>query len=186
MRIATLFILSSLLFVECSLIQNGETNQLVQFDTLRDPKNQSDFYIQLKESRFDSINDAIDTLRNVWFSRHLIAMKEPIIHEYRGEMEIYRFTLLRTFDQPVVVKLEKKEDSVRLISKMTSGAGGYYCGQLILDTLYSISLEKYDSLIYEIDHANFWKLPTTEHKHTGVDGSEWIVEAYQDGRYHLV
>ena len=142
--------MASILFTGCSYIHQGGTEGPVQYDTLRIPKTESEYYFQLKGSRYDSINNAVDTFRNQWFSHFLFRMKEPIIHEYKGSMEIYRFTWLRTFHHPVVLRLEKKEDSARLMSKVAEGAGGYYCGEMLLDTILSISIEHYDSLIYEI------------------------------------
>lgn len=105
-----------------------------RFDTLPLPSDSTTFYFKIKANRHDTTRDALDTFVNSWYSKMLFALKEPILKDYKADKEIYRFTWLRTFNHPVVIRLEKQGNAVRLFSKVSDGAGGYEPGNIIFDT----------------------------------------------------
>ena len=105
---------------------------------------------------------------------------------YQGDKEIYRFTWLRTFHHPVSVRLEKQGDIIKLFTKVCNGAGGYDPKQLIFDTTINATTEQFKTLIQKISNINFWNLTTEQRDDTGKDGSEWIIEAIKDNKYHMV
>ncbi len=113
-------------------------------------------------------------------------MREPVLSSYKGDKEIYRFTWLRTFHHPVSVRLEKQNNTIRLFSKVCNGAGGYEAGQLIFDTTLNITDDQYKSLTQKVSNINFWILKTEQSDKSGKDGSEWIIEAVKDNKYHMV
>lgn len=43
-----------------------------------------------------------------------------------------------------------------------------------------------DTFNSKLDGAKFWNLQTESREEKGKDGSEWIIEAYKDKRYHMV
>ena len=113
-------------------------------------------------------------------------MKEPVLSSYKGDKEVYRFTWLRTFHHPVAVRLEKQNNSIRLFTKVCNGAGGYEPGQLIFDTTLNVTDDQYKSLTQKIVNINFWNLKTEKRDEDGNDGSEWVIEAVKDNKYHMV
>jgi hypothetical protein len=116
----------------------------------------------------------------------LFGLKEPVLSNYQGDKEIYRFTWLRTFHHPVSVRLEKQNHVIRLFSKVCNGAGGYEPGQLIFDTAFSVTADQYKLLTQKIKEINFWSLTTEQRDDMGKDGSEWILEAVKDNKYKMV
>jgi hypothetical protein len=74
-----------------------------------------------------------DSFKSRWYSSHLRALNEPSLLELakKKEVESYRFLWLRSFHHPVAIRLEIKGDgSSVLITKISSGAGGYTgCGK---------------------------------------------------------
>jgi hypothetical protein len=162
-------------------IQSGN-----KFDTIPLPPDSTTFYFKTKPNWKDNTQNAMDTFINQWYSKMLFAMKEPVLSNYKGPKEIYRFTWLRTFHHPVVVRLEKQNNIIRLFSKVCNGAGGYEPGQLIVDTTFNITDDQYKLLTQKIDNINFWNLKTEQRDDAGKDGSEWIIEAVKANHYHLV
>ena len=104
--------------------------------------------------------------------------------------EVYRFLWLRSFDNPIAVRLVvtngATRDGGRLISKMTSGQGGFEPGHLVLDRESRLSKEATDWFLAEVKHARFWDVPARDDSQAQPDGAEWIIEGVKQGRYHIV
>lgn len=177
-----------LLFVSasCSTTTDKTLKADNQFDTLPFPLDSSTFYFRTKVTWQDSTQNALDTLVNTWYSKMLFGLKEPVLSNYQGDMEIYRFTWLRTFHHPVSVRLEKQNDVIMLFSKVCNGAGGYQPGQLIFDTAFNVTVDQYKLLTQKIDEIYLWRLTTEQRDDMGDDGSEWILEAVKDNKYKMV
>jgi len=143
-------------------------------------------YFPLKQAgqSFDENANSLDTSINVWYSKTLTAMKEPVLANYEGDTEIYRFTWLRTFNNPIAIRIQRTKDSIILIAKKLSGAGGYDPGQLITDTTLTLSLKNWDEVQAKIKQINFWIL-SIETDFRGNDGAEWILEGSTEGFYHF-
>lgn len=131
-----------------------------------------------------------DSFRSQWYSKHLNALKEPSLFQLakNSKTESYRFVWLRTFHHPVIVRVDINPDgSAELITKVSSGAGGYEPGKLIEDTSRPLTQQQADKFLATIQRLQLWKLPTHETPETvGCDGAQWIIEAIKDGNYHVV
>lgn len=124
-----------------------------------------------------------------WYSKQLKALGEPSIYKERNnkDKQIFRFTWLRTFHNPISIRLEvnKNDGSGTLYVKETDGAGGYEPGNIKEDFKKNISKESIDKLLKLLEKEDFWKL-SPKVKTMGLDGAQWIIEGLQDGKYHLV
>ncbi|GEO11104.1 hypothetical protein SAE01_36000 [Segetibacter aerophilus] len=149
------------------------------------PADSATFYFKIKTNWQDTTRDALDTFVNTWYSKMLFALKEPVLKDYKAGKEVYRFTWLRTFNHPVVIRLEKQGDIVRLFSKVSDGAGGYEPGKIIFDTTVNLTSKQIDTINSRLDTAKFWLLQTEANNNNGNDGSEWIIEVYKDKHYHM-
>ncbi len=156
------------------------------FHTLAPPNDSTTFYFKTKHEWKGTNDNALDTFVNTWYSKMLFALKEPVLKEFNGDKEIYRFTWLRTFHHPVSVRLEKQGGVVKLFSKVCNGAGGYEPGQIIFDTIFSLTQKQVDTTNIKLDLAKFWTLQTESRENVGLDGSEWIIEVYKRNKYHMV
>ena len=107
----------------------------------------------------------------------LTDLKEPIINELEmcDGCEMYRFTWLRTFDNPICIRLERKNDLFKLVYKIGYGAGGYEPKGLKKTKSIKILKTEWDyfvKLLYQtgLDTIpNRFYLPMT-------DGASWILE----------
>ncbi len=127
------------------------------------------------------------------YSKYLAALKEPSLGELSRQdaaAEVYRFLWLRSFDNPIAVRLvvtrDVTRDGGRLIAKMTSGQGGFEPGHLVLNRESRLSKEATAWFLAEVKHARFWDVPTRDDSRAKPDGAQWIVEGVKQGRYHVV
>jgi hypothetical protein len=141
---------------------------------------------QERDSAFYKRRNDLALYMNTWFSKQLSALDEPKLYK-DYDFETYRFTWLRTFHNPISIRLEKKNNEYLLFVKRANGAGGYNPGQLVQNDTILITESQWDDVISKIYNLNFWKIPTVERSNLMVmDGAEWIFEARKNGKYNMV
>ena len=140
---------------------------------------------------FDDIARSSNFLAG-WYSAELKALDEA---SYLGlsknpAAHSYRFTWLRTFNQPIAVRLDVQQDgSGVLTTKIANGAAGYPSSStaVVENTKRTLTSKQVDDFLALVDRATFWADPShIAGDQTGTDGSEWIVEAVRAGKYHVV
>src|SRR2546426_5623559 len=112
--------------------------------------------------------------RESWYGKHLGAMQEPALCAKPG-VEVYRFLWLRTFHNPIAVRIQRLDDHYRLIGKQLSGAGGYEAGKLVRDTTIELSAQQVAQVKDLIDQSDYWSMGADSS--FGEDGSQWILVA---------
>lgn len=131
--------------------------------------------------------DLIDILENRehnWYSKHLKAMQEPVIRNSTHK-QVFRFTWLRTFDNPIVIRLENDNNKITLFWKVNDGKGGYDPGEIIVNDKKELTVEEWKVIYDDIYAINFYSL-TPNQRTMGLDGAQWILEANVFGKYHAV
>ncbi|ALN56216.1 hypothetical protein GLE_0858 [Lysobacter enzymogenes] len=113
-----------------------------------------------------------------WYSRHLAAAAEPSL-SCGGSARGYRFTWLRSFHHPVIVRVSAQAgvEAVEL-----DGAGGYEPGAVLRRSrapLTAVQLQALRAAFDALDAA-----PATQDRNT-LDGAEWILER-RDASDHRV
>jgi len=128
-----------------------------------------------------------------WYSKRLAAFQEPSIWEMSQQapaVEVYRFLWLRSFHNPISVRLNVANDGTGLLtSKETNGKGGYEPETLIRNTAATLSTEQTQWFLRRLDDGGFWKLPArlqVPERTYHLDGAQWIMEASKDGHYQIV
>ena len=120
-----------------------------------------------------------------WYSEHLYKMKEPLLFNRNIEKEIFRFTWLRSFDEPIAIRIEKDGDDHWLFWKKLSGKGGYEPGKLVVDRKKRISENEWINIKELIKRADFWNMDFNQGVF-GNDGSQWIIEGVNSTDYRVV
>ena len=133
----------------------------------------------------------VSDFESKWYSGHLAAAQESSLYARSlrplsaGEGAL-RFTWLRTFHPPVVVRVETSgEGARRLIVKQLSGAGGYAPGTVAkaIDRLLSpAEVERLDAMLAR---TQVFSLPP-KLCDLGLDGAQWIIESVDAKGYRLV
>lgn len=184
----------TLLLVTCLIACNGQSSKnsasnttvyTLSKDTAFVPTDSNQFYFPLEVFRDTSIYVGHDTFVDAWYSQHLFAMREPILYADKSQNEYYRFTWLRTFHNPVAIRIEKKSDTYTLHWKLSNGAGGYQPGQVIINKQKVIDKSTWDEFQKRLNQIDFWKMNTSE-RTFGNDGSQWILEGKIEKQYHVV
>jgi hypothetical protein len=121
-----------------------------------------------------------------WYSRHLQAMGEKSLLDISdAETEVYRFLWLRTADEPIFVRVERRRDEINLFTKELDGLGGFDPGKVLRSSEINLKREEFNDFLMRLEAADYWNLPT-DNKQGGHDGAEWILEGVKNGRYHIV
>jgi hypothetical protein len=122
------------------------------------------------------------------YTKYLTALGEPALSELARKdpgAEVYRFLWLRSFDNPIAVRLIVTPAGGRLISKKTSGMGGFEPGHLILNRESNLTKESTAWFLDRLAAAKFWDEP--DHADPfAVDRARWIIEGVKQGRYHFI
>jgi hypothetical protein len=161
-------------------ISSGET---IAAELLDCPsKNSSNYYFP--QGTLAPQNAQIDELSRSWYSKHLHSMREPSLSCGSTGLT-YRFTWLRTFHHPVVIRVVDSGRMGSLLAVELDGAGGYEPGKLIRRQESTLSKTQLLELKSLFASTSFWTLPTPKET-SGMDGSEWIIEVTDNGRYHVV
>lgn len=131
-----------------------------------------------------------DAFRNDWYGKQYAALQEPPLgHLSAGAInrEVYRFTWLRTFDHPIVIRVEIGNLRAQVFIKETNGAGGYNPGRLIRNTQFDLKASQIAELRKALDESRFWREPRDEKSDLiGLDGAQWIFDGCKDEDCHIV
>ena len=171
-----LFVFAMLFLYGCSLSNDTINNS----DDSLDENNyvyDGDYYFP--------IEIGIDDDTNHWYSSQLHALKEPIIYsQVDNNISIYRFTCLRTFQDPFSIRIEiGKEKSARLYFKMRDSFD--LTGKLEKNKERKLEKEETREFLELLKRYDYLSLPFYDES-MGLDGSIWIVEILEDNKYHAV
>lgn len=127
----------------------------------------------------------------------LRAMQEPSLLNLQG-IDAYRFTWLRTFHQPVCIRIQRHTDGIpTLTAKITTGnstarpgilrydiSQWVKLGELYYHSEHQLQDAEFETLADAFKAMDFWNLPTMEHRLV-LDGATWLLEGITQGNYHL-
>ena len=157
---------------------------------------------------------SLDNFYKNWFSSALYAFKEPVLYNYYLGHDIYRFLWLRSFDRPILLVLNQDNTNVWLMIKILDrqprfldqtilkalprkGKGlkvelvpdsvvkGDRKADIVLNRRINLTSREWNKVDSLIKAADFWAVPPTKQA-TGMDGSQWIIEAHTKENYRFV
>lgn len=131
-----------------------------------------------------------------WYSSQLRAASEPSLSQpiRRGaqpKQRAIRFTWLRSFHPPIVVRIEGLETATpRMIAKQLSGAGGYAPGGIAKRVDRELASSEALTLLglladTHLDKTSSKTAALKECGPPGLDGAEWLVEVVDSRGYHF-
>ena len=127
--------------------------------------------------------------REGWYGPTWRALNaEPICRLALGELEVFRFVWLPSFDPAVAVTVSLTSTGSTLVAKRLNGAGGYAPGSVAQDISLTLSSAQEKQLQTLVQTARFFTESTEEpsSESIGLDGAQWILEWSARGRYHAV
>ena len=180
------FLTGFFLLISCNWKQSSDdirkSEKVVDYSII--PTDSNILYFPSVKLASDSA-DPLNKFNNEWYSKMLFALHEPVIFNLNDSSEVFRFTWLRTFNNPISVRINNYNQKLVLTLKISDGSGGFEHGKLIKDTSFYISKKEWEIFESKITKLNFWKLNQTEAVE-GKDGSEWILEGKKSDLYHFV
>ena len=180
------FLIGFILLMICNRKQDAD--KIIKSERVVDssisPKDSNTLYFPSSSSKLNS-TDYLNKFNNKWYSRVLYTLNEPVIFQSNDSLEVFRFIWLRTFHNPICIRVNNYNSKRILTLKISGGAGGFDEGKMILDTSFYISQKEWDIFKSKVTEINFWNLRQTELVE-GKDGAEWILEAKNRNVYHFV
>jgi hypothetical protein len=115
-------------------------------------------------------------------------MTEPslIEHQDRTAIEAYRFLWLRTFDNPIAIRIEKTGSGAKVWVTQLDGKGGYDPGSVSVKRAIEVNQARWTDITNSVALAGFWSMQTEDDRKVSSDGAQWILEGVAGGRYHAV
>jgi hypothetical protein len=121
-----------------------------------------------------------------WYSSHLKAAGEKSLIDSAAtspQKVHLRFTWLRSFHRPVVVRINEQANGTAVIeAKMLSGAGGYEPGKIAKRVHRDLTASEWSALKAQIGRSEL-SHETPGNCDLGLDGAQWVLETVTDGRY---
>ena len=113
-----------------------------------------------------------------WFSMQLSDLKEPCLYNQNivGDFESFRFLWLRTFSNPISIRIEKKQNNISLYWKVGKGAGGYAPKGIRKQGKRILKQSDWNEFINLISLTNFDSLPNEHLFFPVCDGASWTIE----------
>lgn len=140
----------------------------------------------LRDYRADLINKTWRFIHfNRWYSKHYKALEEEKLYQKKTDDEILRFVYLPTFNNPICVRVEKKNNEYLLTVKRTNGQGGYESGRLVYQRKKKITETQWNELMEKVKSSNEWEVFYKEELFGGLDGSQWIFEHLSPQGYKI-
>lgn len=132
--------------------------------------------------------DRVSKFRQQWYSANLAAMGEPSLFDTNPDSRFVCRFLWICFDQPpLCIRIDTTNEGQATVTvKQTNGKGGFTVGELVLSEQAPITAYQLSKVMTLFKNTDFWRLPTTEKLPIGTDGEEWVFEAREDERYHIV
>ncbi|MEG1555671.1 MAG: hypothetical protein RR356_02980 [Bacteroidales bacterium] len=112
-----------------------------------------------------------------WPNEQLAAFQEPCLYStpIHQSDTIFRFTWLRSFDFPICIRLEKKEERIDLFWKVGQRQKKKKTQYLFTDGEKAISENEWINFLLLFNHSDFYLLPNN-FKYSFPDGASWILE----------
>jgi hypothetical protein len=145
-------------------------------------------YFPLFRNKQNSVENmhSLDTALNKWYSASLFDFNEPNIYTYNGDDEIYRFTWLRSFHNPVIIRFVKHDNAYTLYTKELLDNDGYIPQEIKVNAKVEMTSLDWQNFKSKIDDLDFWNIVSNDTEPRPNDGAEWILEGVTKNEYHFI
>jgi hypothetical protein len=132
----------------------------------------------------------IGEIESDWYPEHLRAAGEGSFYALSKQSIAesdysLRFTWLRTFDPPVIIRVDHRDGEATLVAKELTGLGGYEPGEVGRTKTIILPRDLERELQALLDQDRLFDEPPATCEY-GLDGSQWIFERADSDGYELV
>jgi hypothetical protein len=119
-----------------------------------------------------------------WLSDALKWFKEPVLTS-KHPQEVYRLLWSRSFDPPVVIRLEKTNNDVFIYWKLPASRDALDIAQSALQFKKKLSLRDWKKFEQSLNDIDYWSMLPSEYKHKSTDGAMWVLEGAVEEKYQI-
>jgi hypothetical protein len=117
---------------------------------------------------------------------YLSAMHEPPLScGASPDDESYRFLWLRSFDDPVAIRVYRRGGQYGLVAVVLEYRTGADLGGVKKRLDKVLSVAEWRQAVSMLEAVDFWRMKTNPDDMIGIDGAGWIVEGRRMGRYYI-
>lgn len=176
-------------FFSCS---NKEGNSIIDKFKFNPDRDSSIFYFP-SDSLLFNLN-AFQNIQGYYTKRNayevMYDLKEPSLYNYIGNGEAIRLVWLRSFENPVLIRLNNFNDTVYAnIKELNLKVNENNVPRIIKDTIIVLDKEIWTQAVSILQDNNFWSTPvedTSFLKSNVKDGTPWLLECRLRSKYHFI
>jgi len=130
--------------------------------------------------------DVVSDSRQEWFSKHLSAMKEPVLTVRKDDKDYFAFRYLYLSEgaRPMAMRIEKADGKIVLRIVVLSGDGGFEPGRIKHQKQSELTEEEFDAFMVKLEKSGLWNLPYDD-RVGGFGGSRIVIETIKDGKHFV-
>jgi hypothetical protein len=181
-----LIILLAVTYVTCKEKEVEEAFHVKDKLTEQIPKLMTERYFPLDTTESSFNGREVDYSIKKWGSETLFFFKEPILCNYMGNVESIRFTWLRAFENPVVIRISKLNDTAFVrIKELSMKTTENDTPKIVIDTLMALKKELWENAVSDLDKNNYINVINRDTT-LGKDGASWFLESRLHNGYHFI
>lgn len=141
-----------------------------------------------------------DNFAQNWYSSSLYSLKEPILFKKSDTETMYRLLWLRSFDEPVCFSIKLFNNEWYLRTKMLDRQPAFYptvddnsilqeadrIAFIVFDQTIKLNESEWEKISHFLMKINFWTINSIVKPDSAMDGSDWVLEGYKEGKYHYI
>lgn len=137
---------------------------------------------------FDLKAKAYDEIARQRVAEQLVAIAEPPLRNMAIPAETYRCTIVRTHDQLLSVRMERRGNLICAVGKLSTGSG-FEAGSLASLSSAAVNEASWAAFSEKLDETplkNSQKERTDNDNVVSFDGDAWVLEGNRGGQYDIV
>ena len=181
-----------LVIYSCSNGNNEKNPQLTHELLFKVPKDKDTLYYPLDDIYFvlDSNRQGDGFIKSI-YSKILFNLQEPVLYNYKGDGEVLRFLWMRPFDNPIVIRVNKVQDTVYMNLKEL-GKDFYnsdsFSYKKTFDTTLMLDSNEWRQITNNVVSDRFFNLSSYDplNDNSYKDATIWLLECRLGGEYHCI
>jgi len=133
-----------------------------------------------------TFGEATDSFESRWYSTQLCAMEEEPLKRLPYGQTTIRLLIDTSFDEDLVIRIERDVAEVRLIVKTWSKPLPVTDSRELTVKRGEITERQWTAIAVLLEQAPIWNIATNNDRIGGKDGSTWVFEIATAERYHVI
>lgn len=119
-----------------------------------------------------------------WFSKALALFNEPLISD-GSKGEVYRCLWLRSFHEPIVIRMERHNQTVIIYWKILQFNASLQTFQSPVEFKKNIAVWQWKNFEKSLTTIDYWSMVSGDYLSRSTDGAVWLLEAAINGKHKV-